>query len=81
MFKTALAAENIVQRAFARVPKRRVSQVMTKRDRLGQVFVEPKSARDRPAYASNLKRMRQARSVMVAFRLQKYLRFMLQPAK
>jgi hypothetical protein len=81
MFEPSLATEDIIERAFARMTKRRMSQVVAKRDRFGEILIEPKRAGDCPANAGNLKRVCQPRPVMVAFRLEKHLRFMLQAAK
>src|SRR5699024_8997409 len=67
--------------ALARVSERGVPQVMAQRDGLREVFVELEGARDGARYARDLERVREACAVMVALRLEKDLRLMLEPSK
>ena len=53
-------------------------QIVPKRNRFRQVFVEHKRARDRARNLSHVECMRQARDVMVPFGRAKHLRFVLQ---
>ena len=55
-----------------------MAQVMPERDRFRQVFVQPKPARNGPRDLADLQRMRKARTVMIADRGKKNLRFVFQ---
>ena len=58
----------LVQRAFARVAERRVTEVVSERDRFGQVLVQAQRPRDRARDLRDLERVRQPRAVVVALR-------------
>ena len=70
-----------VQSPLTRMAKRGVAQIMPKSNGFGKVFVQLQSARNRARQSGDLQRMGQARPIMVAFGLQKYLRFVLQPSE
>src|SRR6185312_16479342 len=65
-----------VERAFARMAERRVAEIVSERQSLAQILVEPKRARQRARDLRNFKRVRQARAVMVALMKDEYLRLM-----
>ena len=69
------------KRPFAGMAERRMPQVMTKRDRLGQVFVQAERAGNGTGDLRHLQRMRQARAEMVAAGIDEDLRLMFQPAE
>lgn len=56
-------------------------QIVAKRNCLGQFLIQPQRDCKRLCNLVDLKRVRQARAVMVALRRQKHLCFMHQPAK
>ena len=59
--------------------ERRVPEIMSERDRFGQILVESERPRDCPRNLRNLKRVRQPSTVVVALRRDKYLRLVAQP--
>ena len=67
------------ERTLARVAKGRMPKVMPKRDRLGQVFVEPQGARHCARDLRDLERMRQAGAVVVALGRDEHLRLVGKP--
>ena len=71
------AGAQAVQRALARVAKRRVAQVMAERDGLGQILIEAQRPGDGARDLADFQRVGQAGAVMVAFRREKDLRFLL----
>src|SRR4030095_6962850 len=66
------------QDPLAGVAERRVAQVVTKRDRFGQLLVQPQHLRDRPRDLRDLERVRQARAIVVASRREEDLRLVLE---
>src|ERR1035438_3729129 len=66
---------------LARMPERRVAEVVAERAGLGEVFVQ----RERPCHRTrdlrDLERVREARSVVVALERDEYLRLVLEPAE
>ena len=70
-----------VQRPLARVAEGRVPQIVAERRGLSEVFVQRERPRHRAGKAADLQRVRQARAVMVALRLEEHLRLMLQAAE
>ena len=66
-----------VERPLACVPEGRMSQVMSQRDRLDQIFIETKRLCDRARVLRYFQRMRHARPVMIPVRRQKDLRLVL----
>ena len=73
----ARALEDGVERALSGVAEGRVAEIMAEGDRLGEILVEHERAADRAGKARDLKRVRQARAVMISLRLEKDLRFVL----
>jgi hypothetical protein len=76
-----LIAQALVERGLADVAERRVAQVVSERDRLGQVLVQRESARDGAGDPHGLERVGQPRAVVVALRRDEDLRLVLQPAE
>ena len=72
---------NPVQFPLPRVAKRRMAEVVAERNRLCQILVHAQCLCNRSGILGNLKRMRQPRAVMVAFRGKEYLCLPFQPAK
>ena len=68
----------IVQRLFACVAKRGVSQIMRKADGLGQILVQAQAPGDGAGDLRDLQRMGQPGAVQVAFRRKEHLRFLLE---
>ena len=66
---------------FARVPERRVTQVVSERDRFGQFLVKAQHLRDRSRDLRHLERVGEARPVVVAGRREEHLSLVLQPAE
>jgi hypothetical protein len=58
-----------------------MAQVVSERQRLGEVFIQAQGARKRPGDLRNFERMRESRTVVVTFVIDEYLRFMGQPAE
>ena len=71
-------AEHLVERVLARVAERRVAHVVPEPDRLGQVLVQPQRAGDDARDRGRLQRVRHARAVVVALRVDEDLRLALQ---
>ena len=66
---------------FAGMAKRRVANVMAKRDRLGQRLVQAQRRGQRARDLGDLQRVRQARDEVVALGVDEDLRLVLQPAE
>ena len=71
----------LVEHSLSCVPERRVPEVVTQRNCLCQVLVEPHRPRHSPRYLRDFKRVRQACPVMVTRRGEEYLRLVLQAPK
>ena len=56
------------------MPERGVSQIVAKRDRLGEVLIEAQGLSDRTCYLSDLERVCETRAVVIALRGKKDLR-------
>ena len=61
--------------------ERRMTHVVTEADRLGEVLVEPKSARDNASDAGRLERVRHPGAVVVSRRVDEDLGLALEPAE
>ena len=72
-------AQARVERLLAGVPERRVAHVVAEPDRLGQILVQPQRAGDDAGDPGRLERVRHARAVVVAGRVDEDLRLALQP--
>ena len=77
IMREPLAAEPVEHR-LPRMTKRRMPQIVAKRNCLGQFLIQPQRDCKRLCNLVDLKRVRQARAVMVALRRQKNLRFLFQ---
>ena len=77
----AVRPHRFVQGALARVTEGRVPHVVPERDRLDQILVQPQRASDRAGDLRHLQSMGQARPVVVAERVDKHLRLVLQAAE
>ena len=66
-----------VQCSLPRVTKRRMTQIMSKCDRLRKILIELQRSGDGSCILRNLQRMRHTRPVVVALRCQENLRFLL----
>ena len=73
----ARALEDGIQCALSGVAEGRVAEIVSEGDRLGEILVEHERAADRARQARDLERVRQARAVMIALRLEEDLRFVL----
>ena len=74
-------AANRIERTLACVSERRMTQVVTERNRFRQIFVQVEASRNRPRNLRHFKRMRQSGSVMIPFGRKENLCLMFQSAK
>ena len=72
-------AQQLVERLFARVPERRVPEVVAEPDRLDEVLVQPQRPRHPARDPAGLERVRQPRAVVVAGGVDEDLRLVHQP--
>ena len=75
------AGDQLVEHALARVPERRMAEIVAERDGFGQLFVELQDLGDGPRDLRDLERVRQPRAVVIAGRREEDLRLVLQPAE
>lgn len=77
----AVPAHERVEQPLARVPERRVPEIVGERHRFGQCFVEPQRQRRRARHLLHFQRVREPGTVVVAERggIEKHLRFGFQP--
>ena len=75
------AGHERVDHALAGVAERRMPEVVTERDRFGQLLVKPQHLGDRPRDLRHLERVGQPRPVVIAGRREEHLRLVLQPAE
>ncbi len=75
------ARHQAAQHPLAGVPERRVAQVVTERDRFGQLFVQPQHLRDRARDLRDFERVRQPRAIVIAGRREEHLRLVLEPTE
>ena len=78
MIEPAVVAHAFGQHLLAGMSKRRMAEIVRKRDRFRQIFVQPQRACDGAADRRHLNRVRQACAQMVAGAVKKNLRFVLQ---
>jgi hypothetical protein len=81
MLETSMVAHAIVQCLLTGVPEWRVPEVVGQRDRLGQIFIQPKRARYPAGDLSDFQTVRQTGAKMVAFVVYKNLGLVFKPAK
>ena len=72
---------DLIQRRLTRMPERRMSEIMSQRNRLHQILIQFQCLRDRPRRLRHLQRMRQPGPIMIPLRRQKHLRLILEPPK
>src|SRR4029079_5046539 len=75
----AAFADDLVERLLARVPERRMAEVVAEADRLDEVLVQPERARDGAGDPGRLERVRQAGAEVVALGVDEDLRLVAQP--
>src|SRR5205085_10854752 len=75
------AGDERVEDALAGVAEWRVAEVVTQRNGLGQLFVQPQHLRNRARDLRDLQRVRQARPIVVAGGRKEDLRLVFQPAE
>ena len=81
VIKAAVGRQQGMQCILARMPERRVTQIMGQRDRLGQFPIQTQSTGNRPRHLGHLNRMGQTRAIIIALVLHENLRLVLQPPK
>ncbi len=69
------------ERLLAEVPERRVAEVVTERDRLGEILVQAKRSGGRSSDLAHLERVGEADPVVVTLGGQEDLRLVLQPTE
>jgi hypothetical protein len=79
MIEAAETSQTFVERAFANMPEGRMTEIMSKRQRLAKVLIETKGARQRSGDLRNFKRVREPRAVVVALVIDEHLRLVGQP--
>ena len=79
--KAAEGAQAIVERALARVPERRVAEIVRKRERLGEILIETERARQRPRDLGDFERVGEPCPVVIAFVKNEDLRLVLSRRK
>ncbi|MPM80179.1 hypothetical protein SDC9_127226 [bioreactor metagenome] len=75
------AADQAVHCTLPDMSKWRMAQIMPQGNRLRQILIEPQPPGNAARHLGDFKRMRQAGTVMVPLRRNKYLRFELKAAK
>ena len=75
----SVADETFVERPFTRMAERRMTEVMGERECLGEVFVEPESARNRARDLGDFESMGEPGAVMIAFVKHEHLGLVGQP--
>ena len=75
------ALDQLVQRRFAGVAERGVSEVVAEADGLGEDFVEAQRLGNGARDLRHLEHVRQARSVVIALGCQEHLRLVFEPAE
>ena len=78
---TEATLDALVQTPLSGVSEGGVAQIVSQRDGLGQIFVEPQGTGDSAGDLRHLQGVGQTGTVVVALRSQKHLRFMLETAK
>ncbi len=79
VIEAAEAAQAIVERPFTGVAERRMAEIVRQCQRLGEVLVEPKRARQRAGDLRHFQRMSEPGAVVVALVIDEHLRLMRQP--
>src|SRR4029077_17578159 len=79
VIEAPITSEALVERPLAGMPKWRMPQIMHERQRFGEVFVEAQGTRERAGDLHNFERVRQSCAEVIAFVIDKHLRFMSEP--
>ena len=79
--EAAVVAHQAVERAFAGVTERRVTEVVRQRDRLGEILVEPQRPRDGARDLRAFERVREPVAVVIALVVHEDLRLVLEAAE
>ena len=79
MVEAAIRPHRAVERPLPRMTEWRMAKIVGKRDRFGQILVEPKLPRDRARNLGYFERVCQPRPIVVALVRQEDLRFVGQP--
>src|SRR5918998_1228458 len=72
-------AQAVVENRLARMPERRVAEVVAEPDRFGEVLVQAEGARDVARDPAGLERVREPGAVVVALGRDEDLRLVLEP--
>ncbi len=81
VIEAAESTQALVKRPFTSVAERRVTEIVSQRQRLGQVLVKVKGAGERTCNLRHFERVGQARSIVIALVEHEHLRLVLEPAK
>ena len=81
MIETAERRQASIERALAGMAEWRVAEVVSERQRLGQILIKPQPPRQRAGNLGDFKSMGEPRAIMVAFVKNENLGFMLEPAE
>ncbi len=81
VIKAAEGFHALVERLLARMAEWRVTEIMHKRHRFGQIFIEPQCTGQSAGNLGNFYRVREARAIMIALMGDENLRLVLQAAK
>jgi hypothetical protein len=73
MAESAVRFHGSRQPVFPRMAKTGMAEIMSQGDRFRQIFVKAQSAADRARNLRDFQRMRQARTVIIAFAFDKHL--------
>jgi hypothetical protein len=81
VLETTMPFHQAREHRFARVPERRMTEVVRERNSLGQTLVQPQRAGDVARDGGDFNGVRKARAQMIAGAVEKNLRFVFEPAK
>ncbi len=81
MIESAVEREALIEGAFARMAKRRMTEIMGKSAGLREILVEAERTSERARNLGDLKGMGEAGAIVVAFVIDKNLRFVGEPPK
>ncbi len=81
MVEPAVDREAVVERAFARMPERRMTEIVGERAGLREVLVEAERAGERPRNLRDLERVGQTGAIVVALVVDEHLGLVREPAK
>ena len=78
VFEPAVVLHQFIEHVLSGMAERRMPEIVRQRDGFRQVFVQLEGFADRPGDLRHLQRMREARPVIIALVIHKYLGFVLQ---